>query len=123
MLGSTISSHRYFLYRLATDMRKGFDGLSGLVHNELGMNPVSGDVFIFLNRSRNRVKILLWEGDGFSIYYKRLEQGTYELPSANSASVMLSREELQLLLSGIQLSSVKRRKRFKKNEIKPWFFA
>lgn len=75
------------------------------------MNPLSGDVFIFLNRRKDRIKVLFWEGDGYSIYYKRLESGTYELPASNKNSITLSGEELQLLLAGIQLSSVKRRKR------------
>jgi len=105
------STHRYFLYRQATDMRKGFDGLSGIVCNELGMNPHSGDVFIFLNRRKDRVKVLFWEGDGYAIYYKRLESGTYELPPSDAVSIVLSGEDLQLLLSGIQLSSVRRRRR------------
>lgn len=111
MFFSSFSSHRYFLYRPATDMRKGFDGLSGIVCNELTMNPLSGDVFIFLNRNKDRIKVLSWEGDGFSIYYKRLESGTYELPASDNNSITLSGQELQLLLSGIQLSSVKKRKR------------
>jgi transposase len=112
MFFSSYSSHRYFLYRQPTDMRKGFDGLSGIVCNELEMDPLSGDVFIFLNRRKDRVKVLFWEGDGFSIYYKRLEAGTYELPPSGATSMVLSGQDLQLLLSGIQLSSVKRRKRF-----------
>lgn len=112
MFFASFSTHRYFLYRQATDMRKGFNGLSGIVCNELEMNPLSGDVFIFLNRKRDRIKVLFWEGDGFSIYYKRLESGTYELPPSETSSIVLSSEDLQLLLSGIQLSSVKKRKRF-----------
>ena len=67
----------YFLYHQPTDMRKGFNGLSGLVRNELGKNPLSGDVFIFINRRRNRMKLLVWEDSGFVLYYKILEQGTF----------------------------------------------
>lgn len=115
MFFTSFSTNRYFLYRKATDMRKGFNGLSGIVCNELAMNPLSGDIFIFLNRKRDRVKVLFWEGDGFSIYYKRLESGTYELPPSDTKSMILSSEDLQLLLSGIQLSSVKKRKRFRKS--------
>lgn len=103
-------SSRYFLYRHQADMRKGFDGLSGLVREGLGKNPLSGDVFIFFNRRRNQVKLLLWERDGFSIYHKRLERGTYELPV--NASSELRSEELMLILQGIVLKSVRRRKRF-----------
>lgn len=110
-------SCRYFLYRHQTDMRKGFDGLSGIVRNDLGQDPLSGDVFIFINRRRNQVKLLLWEGDGFSLYYKRLERGTYEVPSTgDGVSVTLRREELMLILQGISLRSVQRRKRYNVGE-------
>lgn len=100
-------------------MRKGFDGLSGIVRNELRQDPLSGDVFIFINRRRNQVKLLLWEGDGFSVYYKRLERGTYELPSpGNAPAVSLRSDELMLILQGIWLQSVRRRKRYRINEKK-----
>jgi transposase len=91
-------------------MRKGFDGLSGLVREGLGKDPLSGDVFIFFNKRRTQVKLLLWERDGFSIYHKRLERGTYELPT--NASTELRSDELMLILQGISLKSVRRRKRF-----------
>lgn len=104
----------YHLYRKATDMRKGFDGLCGLIRAELKGDPLQGDVFIFLNRQRNRLKLLHWEEDGFAIYYKRLEQGTYELPEVNDEvkSLELSREKLLWILQGIELKSIKKRKRF-----------
>lgn len=113
------TSHRYFLYRHHTDMRKGFDGLSGLVRQGLGKDPLSGDVFVFFNRRRNQVKLLLWERDGFSMYYKRLERGTYELPSGSS--IELRSDELMLILHGIILRSVRRRRRFDldKNNFQP----
>lgn len=103
-------SCRYFLYRQHADMRKGFDGLSGLIRDSLQKNPLSGDVFIFFNKRRSQVKLLLWERDGFSIYHKRLEGGTYELPS--TPSMELRSDELMLILQGISLKSVRRRKRF-----------
>ena len=117
---SLSASSRYFLYRHPADMRKGFDGLSGLVRNELQKDPLSGDVFIFFNKRRSHVKLLLWERDGFSIYYKRLERGTYELPviDGQSESVELRSDELMLILQGISLSSVRRRKRFHFSENK-----
>ena len=93
-------------------MRKGFDGLSGMVRTSLGKDPLSRAVFIFLNRRRNQVKLLLWEGDGFSLYHKRLERGTYELPLGNGDSVELRSDELMLILHGIVLKSVQRRERF-----------
>ncbi len=106
--------HRYFFYRGVTDMRKSFNGLVGLVYNELERNPLSGDVYIFLNRRRDKIKLLSWEVSGFAIYYKQLEKGTYELPRAGlgGRDLELKREELLLILEGIELSSVKRRKRF-----------
>jgi len=93
-------------------MRKGFDGLSGVVRQALKKDPLSGAVFIFLNRRRNQVKLLLWERDGFSLYHKRLERGTYELPFGDGDSVELRSDELMLILQGIALKSVQRRKRF-----------
>ncbi|MEL6392831.1 MAG: IS66 family insertion sequence element accessory protein TnpB [Bacteroidota bacterium] len=108
------SSHRYYLYRAATDMRKGFDGLSGLVVNELGRDPLSGEVFVFVNRKGDRMKLLVWERGGFVLWYKRLESGTFELPGSDSKTYRLGYEELVLLLEGIVLESVRRRKRFHK---------
>lgn len=96
-------------------MRKGFDGLAGVVRSILIQNPLSGDLFVFLNRKRNQIKLLLWEGDGFSLYYKRLEKGTYELPlfTADGKSQTITGEQLLLILQGISLESVKKRVRFK----------
>jgi transposase len=68
------ASCNYYLHRTATDMRKGFDSLCGLVTSELKINVLSGTIFIFMNKKHNQVKLLLWEGDGFAIYYKRLEK-------------------------------------------------
>lgn len=93
-------------------MRKGFDGLSGIVRGALNKDPLSGAVFIFLNRRRNQIKLLLWERDGFSLYHKRLERGTYELPVGDGDSVELRSDELMLILQGIALKSVQRRERF-----------
>ena len=96
-------------------MRKGFDSLSGLVSSQMQLNALSGSVFIFLNRKHNQVKLLLWEGDGFALYYKRLEKGTFEMPvqDANkNESLSISSEQLQLILQGISLKSVRRRKRY-----------
>jgi len=106
------SSHRYYLYRHPTDMRKGFDGLSGLVQNELGQDPLSGDVFVFVNRKRDRMKLLLWESSGFVIWYKRLEAGTFELPASDAQRFPLTWEKLVLILEGISLQSIHKRKRY-----------
>lgn len=108
------SSCRYYLYTGNTDMRKGFDSLSGLVTTQLEMSALSGAVFIFFNKKHNQVKLLLWEGDGFAMYYKRLEKGTYELPAIqdNKSSALMTAQQLQLILQGISLKSVRRRKRY-----------
>jgi transposase len=107
------SRQRYFLYRGATDMRKGFNGLSGLVRRHIDHELLSGDVFIFLNRRRDRIKLLVWDRTGFVVWYKVLEQGTFELPTAEKATLEMSWTDIQLLLEGIEIKSAKRRKRYK----------
>lgn len=113
MLHLSFSCH-YYLYRGSTDMRKGFDSLSGLVTSQMQLDVLSGSVFIFLNKKHNQVKLLLWEGDGFALYYKRLEKGTYELPGWDdkNESLCISSQQLQLILQGISLKSIRRRKRY-----------
>lgn len=108
------SSQRYFLYRSATDMRKGFNGLSGLVRHHFGRELTSGDAFLFLNKRRDRIKILTWDRNGFVVWYKVLEAGTFELPTAEKDTLEMSWTDLQLLLEGIEINSVKRRKRYAK---------
>lgn len=105
---------RFFLYAHATDMRKSFDGLSGLVASALSRDPTSGDVYVFLNRRRDRMKLLLWDRTGFWLFYKRLEQGTFQLPAnlAQHTSLELRYDELLLILEGIDLASIKRRRRY-----------
>ena len=93
-------------------MRKGFDCLCGLVREEFKMNLLSGDVFIFLSRTRTRIKLLQWQRDGFAIYYKRLEKGTFELPTLDANCAKISSQQLMLIIEGIRLSSVKKRKRY-----------
>jgi len=94
-------------------MRKGFDSLSGLVAQQMQADALNGSVYIFINKKRNQVKLLHWEGDGFALYYKRLEKGTYELPViANNGSGSISAQQLQLILQGIQLRSIKMKKRY-----------
>lgn len=108
---------RLFLYNGAADMRNGFDGLSGLVRNKLRQDPLSGDIFIFLNRKRTLIKLLVWDQSGFAIWHKRLELGTFEIPEVGSESQTLeiSRQKLMLILEGISLKSVKNRKRYSLN--------
>ena len=100
-----------------TDMRRSFDGLSGMVRELLQQDPLSGALFLFRNRSRDRLKILYWDRDGLAIWYKRLERGSFQFPSdlqpkTAAAACVVSVEELTCLLDGIDLSSVHRRRRF-----------
>lgn len=110
------SSLNVYLYRHPTDMRKSFDGLCGIVATQLARDPLSGDVYVFLNRRRDRIKLLLWEDAGFWIFYKRLERGTFELPQnlTDSKTVALSHGTLMLILQGIALGSVKKRRRYRR---------
>ena len=109
MLG--LSSHvRYHMCCTLIDMRKGFDGLAGLVRNYLNQNPQTGDVFVFLNKSKTHIKLLYWDGDGFAIFYKRLEQGRFDFLTNNSVSRELKREELLLILGGLKLRDFKKKK-------------
>jgi len=114
MIWGISGKSRLFLYAGPADMRKGFDGLSGLVSNKLGQDPLSGDIFIFINRTRTLIKLLIWDQTGFAIWHKRLEQGTFEMPQMDPAtsSVEINRQKLMLILEGISLKSIKERKRF-----------
>ena len=105
---------RYYLYSRPADMRKGFDGLSGLVANELGRDPHSGEVFVFVNSRRTHIKLLHWESGGFTLYYKRLESGTFELPKINpeSGGAMITWHDLLFMIEGVSLSTIRYRKRF-----------
>lgn len=95
-------------------MRKSFDGLCGLVSGQLDRIPTSGEVFVFVNRRRDRLKLLRWERGGFVLYYKRLESGTIELPniSRNKNSHTLQWSDLVMMIEGISLANIQRRKRY-----------
>ena len=107
-----------------TDMRRGFDGLSGMVTTLLEQDPLSGHLFVFRNRNRDKLKILYWDTDGLAIWYKRLEQGTFQFPTdgpssdaavaAVEAGVEITHSQLSLLLGGIDLASARKRKRYSK---------
>lgn len=105
---------RIYLATGPTDMRKGFDSLAALVRDHLGHDPLSGSLFLFVGRDKDRIKILHWDTDGFALWYKRLEEGSFRLPSSHTAgsSVELKASELAMLLEGIDLTSIKRRRRF-----------
>jgi transposase len=97
-------------------MRKGFNGLSGIVRNKMGGNPMDGSVYIFVNRRRDRMKLLVWERGGFVLYYKLLEKGTFQLPKIQGKSASMSWHQLVLILEGVLLESVKKRKRYRLGE-------
>lgn len=107
---------RIFLYTEAVDLRKSFDGLSGLVSQAFPEeNLLSGHLFLFLNRRRDRIKILHWDTDGLVIWYKRLEAGSFEIPSTmENGGVELRPAQLAMILSGIDLQSARQRKRFQR---------
>jgi transposase len=93
-------------------MRKSFDGLSGLVSHELGRDPVSGEVFIFLNRNRNLIKLLHWEPGGFVLYYKRLETGTFTTPVMAAGSTVIKWPALVLMVEGIEVNKYAQKRRY-----------
>jgi len=100
----------------STDMRKGFEGLFGLVRDQLGLDPLSGHLCLFCNKGRNRLKVLYWDGSGLWICAKRLERGRFSWPSdgEQSTRVTLSQEELSLLLGGIDLTRTRRKNWYRK---------
>ena len=103
----------FLLYREPADMRKSFDGLSGIVREKFGREPTDGTLFLFINRRRDRIKLLYWDRDGLALWYKRLESGSLErIDRAGGAAIRLDATELSMLLSGVSLSRIKRRKRF-----------
>ena len=107
---------KYYLYSQGTDMRKGFDSLSGIVSYQMQLNALDSSVFIFLNKRHNQIKLLLWEGDGFALYHKRLEKGTFELPDSKgeSSSIAITAQQLQFILQGVSLQKIEFRKRYKR---------
>ena len=109
----------YYLYNGTASMRKSFNGLSTLIRAELGQDPLSGNVFIFFNRQRNQCKLLLFEGDGYGIFHKRLERGTFELPkiTGQNKDVIIAWQDLQFILQGIELKSIRFRKRYHRHTV------
>lgn len=108
------SNNRFHLYSQPTDMRKSFDGLSGLIQNTLGNNPLNGDVFIFINRRRDKIKLLHWQGVSFTLYYKRLEEGTFEVPTYDikAGSITLSYTQIVMLVDGLTIKNIQKRKSY-----------
>lgn len=109
----------YHLYRKETDMRKGFNLLCGIVINELGREVMSGDAFIFINKPRTHLKLLVYEQGGFTIFYRRLEQGAFEVPAfdLDAKSMQITCDQLHFILKGIWLKEIKYRKRYQQPTI------
>jgi transposase len=115
MIGFGLAT-RVYLAAGATDMRKGFDGLFGIARDRLGIDPLSGHLFVFCNGRRNRLKVLYWDGSGLWICGKRLEKGRFSWPvqGDEQGRVRMSSEELTLLVSGIELSQSRRKDWYRK---------
>lgn len=120
MIPQITGAVRIFVCTKPADMRKGFDGLSGMVREFLGQDPLSGHLFLFFNKRRDRAKILFWDRDGLLVVYKRLEAGSFQIldPASRSqdvsgtAGLELSVTDLTLILNGIDLTTARRRKRY-----------
>lgn len=108
-LGTT--SHIYLAVE-PTGGRKGIDGLAGVVAAALGRDPTSGDRFVFLNRRGDRLKILAWEGDGFALYLRRLERGTFAFPPATGTELAVTPAQLAMILGGLDPATARQRARY-----------
>jgi transposase len=104
-----------YLCTLPTDMRRGFDGLMRMAEEHLQRNVLQGGLFVFVNRGRDRVKLLYWDQDGLAVWYKRLERGTFAVPQVDeeTVSVILSATELAMLLGGVDLKRTRKRNRYR----------
>lgn len=105
---------KFHLYSQPTDMRKSFDALSGIVRNSLDCDPLNGDVFVFINKPRNKIKLLHWQSSGFVLYYKRLERGTFEIPQYDSSvgSIQISYAQLAMIIDGLSIKNLVQRERY-----------
>jgi transposase len=110
---------RIWLATRATDLRKSFDTLAELVRQHLQADPFSGHLFVFRNRRADRIKLLYWDEDGFVIVYKRLEQGSFRFPTAAGEGLEIRAADLQLLLDGVDVASVKRQRRYRRPHPQP----
>jgi transposase len=118
MFGLSAAVHVYIATRPA-DMRKSFDGLAALVSGSLALDPLSGHLFVFINKRRDRIKILYWDRDGLAVWAKRLERGTFRLPVAGADRVEMTTAELAALLAGIDLNTARRRIRYRRPATPP----
>ena len=111
------SSVRIYVAAEAVDLRRGFDGLAAITRGVIRQDPLNGHVFVFLNRRKNRIKMLVWDRTGFLLVYKRLERGTFHMstqPRAGERHVELDSGELGLLLEGVDLRGARRHERWRR---------
>lgn len=113
------TAKKYFVYPECVDGRKSFNGLSGLVKSKLGSDPANGDVYIFLSRSKNSIKLLFWEHGGFVIYYKKMDQGRFEVPPLRADGKVNLISEIQVLqvVRGIEFQKEKLRNQIRKKQV------
>jgi transposase len=114
MMLSLPASVRIWVATRPTDLRKSFDTLAEVVRQQFGLDPLSGQLFVFKNRRGDRVKLLYWDEDGYVLLYKRLEAGTFRFPVAEGERVAVRAADLQMLLDGVDLGSVKRGRRYQR---------
>ena len=103
---------RIWICTTPQDGRKSFDGLQAVVTSHLGKDPLSGDLYVFRNKRGDRLKILAWQGDGFALYVRRLEKGTFTFPKADTVEVGVNATELAMILGGVELGSAKKQPRY-----------
>lgn len=108
------SEIRVFLCTIPTKMNYSFDTLMGLAQQIFDEDPLSGHLFLFVSRQRDRLKILFWDQDGLAIFYKRLESGTFQLPSSSEPGIELDERQLNRLLTGLDLRTGRRRRRYRR---------
>jgi transposase len=105
---------RIYVCTAPADMRRSFDGLARMAEDEMGQDPFTGHLFVFRNRRGDRVKILYWDRDGYAIWYKRLEEGTFRFPESGEGRVEVERSALLLLLDGMEWKELRRRRRYRR---------
>lgn len=104
---------KIFLCMQPTDMRRSFDGLCAMTRDSLQQDPLSGHFFVFLNRRRDRIKILYWDRDGLALWSKRLEKGTFRFPKLRDGRIEVTSAQLAMILEGIDMDQARRRPRYK----------
>lgn len=110
MIEGVISRRGIYVYRGICDMRGSFDRLSRIVDEQMGRNPLSGEIFVFINRNANRLKALYWDKDGYALWYKRLEQGQFRIPGGEG--IQIDRREWVNMLDGVETKVINRQKRY-----------